>query len=261
MQGSAKQFIEKQLGIGIVSFSMDALTKATGLSEIAAKNQLLRLGELVVRVTPRQSYFLIVTPEHRMMGAPPVDLWLDDYFTWLGRPYYVALQSAAAMHGASPQAVQETQVITDAPIRNIRFSRVRLSFFTKSHIAKSLTQQVPNAAAPLKVSTPETTALDLVRYAGSLGGIERAAETIQPMLPLMRVGELRKTLAAENELASAQRLGFIFKHAGADKLAKAVADWLPKTKKNVPLALGITAERDMPVETTFNVIINAMRVI
>jgi hypothetical protein len=261
MQGLAKQFIEDKLAMGIVSFSMDALTKATGLSEIAAKNQLLRLGELVVRVTPRQSFFLIVTPEHRMFGAPPVDLWLDDYFAWLGRPYYVALQSAAAIHGSSPQAIQETQVMTDQPTRNMMFSRIRLHFFSKTHISKSLTQPVSNAVAPLKVSTPETTALDLVRYAGSLGGIERAAETVQPMLPLMRVSELRKTLEAESELASAQRLGFIFQHAGATKIAKAVADCLPKTKKNVPLALGIMAERDMPVDPTFNVIINAMRVV
>lgn len=261
MQGSAKQFIEDQLAMGIVSFSMDALTKATGLSEIAAKNQLLRLGELVVRVTPRQPYFLIVTPQHRMMGAPPVDLWLDDYFIWLGRPYYVALQSAAAIHGSSPQAIQETQVITDQPTRNIVFSRIRIHFFSKINISNSLTQQVSNAVAPLKVSTPETTALDLVRYAGSLGGIERAAETIQPMLSFMRVSELRKTLAAENELASAQRLGYLLQHAGAIKLAKSVADFLPKTKKNVPLALGIKAERDMPVDSTFNVIINAMRVL
>lgn len=261
MQGSAKQFIEDQLAIGIVSFSMDTLTKATGLTEIAAKNQLLRIGELVVRVTPRQPYFLIVTPEHRMMGAPPVDLWLDDYFAWLGRPYYVALQSAAAMHGSSPQAIQETQVMTDQPMRAIIFSRVRLNFFTKTHITQSLTQALANAAAPLKLSTPETTALDLVRYAGSLGGIERAAETIQPMLPFMRASELRKTLEAEGELASAQRLGYLLQHAGATKLAKAVADGLPKTKKNVPLALGIKAERDMPVDPTFNVIVNTMRVI
>lgn len=261
MQGSVKQFIEGKLATGIVSFSMDELTEASGLSEIAAKNQLLRLGELVVRVTPRQSYFLIVTPEHRMFGAPPVELWLDDYFTWLGRPYYLALQSAAAIHGSSQQAIQETQVMTDSPMRNIIFSRIRLNFFSKTHVLKSVTQQVANAAAPLNVSAPETTAFDLVRYAGSIGGIERAAETIQPIVSLMRVSELRKILEAENELASAQRLGYLFHHAGATKLAKVIAEYLPKIKKNVPLALGIKAERDMPVDKTFNVILNAMRVI
>ncbi len=260
MKGSAKQFIESKLAIGIVSFSMADLTMSTGLSDIAARNQLLRLGDLVMRVTPRQSFFLIVTPEHRTFGAPPVDLWLDDYFTWLGRPYYLALQSAATAHGSSQQAIQETQVITDIPMRNILFSRIRLNFYTKSGILKSLTQQVANAAAPLRVSTPETTALDLVRYAGSIGGIERAAETIHPMIPLMRIRQLREMLDAENELASAQRLGYILTMAGADKLAQVVADWLPSYKKNVPLALGIEADRDMPVDKTYGVILNTRRV-
>jgi hypothetical protein len=64
-------------------------------------------------------------------------------------------------------------------------------------------------------------------------------------------------LAAENELASAQRLGHIFTWAGADNLAKAVADWLPLYKKNVPMALGVKVDRDMPVDKTYGVILNA----
>lgn len=261
MQGSAKKFIDQQLSLGLVSFSMQALTKATGLSEIAARNQLLRLGNRVVRVTPRQAYFLIVTPENQLLGAPPVELWLDDYFSWLGRPYYVALLSAAAIHGSSPQAIQEIQVMTDQPTRNIIFSRLRINFFSKSHIQKSTTQQISNSIAPLKVSTPVTTALDLVRYASSIGGIQRATETIQPLIPLMRISDLRQSLEAESELATAQRLGFIFDYAGATKLAKVVADWLPKNKKNVPLVLGVKTEREMPTDSTFNVIINAMPVV
>lgn len=257
MKSASEKYIEGKLAVGMVSFSMTDLKKSTGLSEIAARNQLQRLGDSVIRVTPRQAFLLIVTPEHRAFGAPPVELWLDDYFTWLGRPYYLALQSAAAVHGSSQQAIQETQVMTDVPMRNILFSRIRLNFHSKSNISKSLTQQVPNAAAPLMVSTPETTAFDLVRYAGSIGGIERAAETIRPMIPLMRVRQLREILAAENELASAQRLGHIFTWAGADNLAKAVADWLPLYKKNVPMALGVKVDRDMPVDKTYGVILNA----
>jgi len=34
------------------------------------------------------------------MGGPPVEWWLDAYFRWLGRPYYLALQTAAASDGA-----------------------------------------------------------------------------------------------------------------------------------------------------------------
>jgi hypothetical protein len=53
------------------------------------------------------------------MGAPPVAWWLDDYFNWLGHPYYLALQSAAGTYGSTPQALQVTQVMTDSPRRQI----------------------------------------------------------------------------------------------------------------------------------------------
>ncbi len=54
-----------------VTFSLAALMEATGLTRIAARNQLLRLGQRVTRVAPRQDFFLIVSPEHQVMGAPP----------------------------------------------------------------------------------------------------------------------------------------------------------------------------------------------
>jgi hypothetical protein len=44
--------------------------------------------------------------------------------------------------------------------------------------------------APLRVSTPATTAYDLIRYAARLGGIERAVETLAPLFSLIRVPDL-----------------------------------------------------------------------
>lgn len=256
MRGAAERFIDGKLQSGIVSFSMTDLTRSTGLSVIAARNQLLRLGDQVIRITPRQEFFLIVTAQYRVFGAPPVELWLDDYFAWLQRPYYLALQSAAAVHGSSPQAIQETQVITDMPMRDILLNRIRLHFFMKKSLSRIQVQQMPNAPAPLRVSTPETTAFDLVRYAGSIGGIERIAETIQPMIKQMKPSSLREVLNVEDEIATAQRLGYILSTAGKKSLARVVADWLPHYVKIVPLALGVAADRGMPTDKTYGLILN-----
>jgi AbiEi antitoxin C-terminal domain len=219
--GAAASFIDEKLETGIVSFSLDELTSATGLSVIAAKNQLLRLGDKVVRVTPRQQYFLIVAPEHRIIGAPPVAWWLDDYFKWLGHPYYFGLMSAATVHGSSPQAIQETQVVTDTPRRTITVGRIRIRFFMKSGIGRTITQQLPYAYAPLFISTPETTIYDLVRYEQRIGGLERVAETIAPLLPAIKTSKLVQVLKAEREIVTAGRLGFVLETVGAHKLAKA----------------------------------------
>lgn len=243
LTGAANDFIAQKLAQGIVSFSLPELTVATGLSTIAAKNQLYRLGDLVTRVTQRQQYFLIVTPEHRAIGAPPVEYWLDDYFAWLKRPYYLALQSAAAVFGSSQQAVQETQVMTSAPIREMLIGRIRLRFFAKSGIKNTITQKTPNAYAPLAISTPAATLFDLIRYAASIGGIERVAETIAPMVPLIKATALRQVMNAEQELATTQRLGFVLDGIQADALAKVVYDWLPSGLKIVPISTHTADDR------------------
>ncbi len=255
--GAASRFIDAKLAMGFASFSLTELTDKTGLSVIAAKNQLLRLKGRAVRVSPRQQYFLIVQPAHRAVGAPPVTDWLDDYFKWLGQPYYFALQSAAGIYGASPQAIQETQIITSLPRREMVIGRIRVRFFVKSGMTKSLTQPLANAHAPLTVSTPETTVFDLIRYAPSLGGIERSVETIAPLLPLIKAKLLKQMLVAEGETASAQRLGFILQELGTNSLATIVKAWLPQSLQLVPLSTHVkSAATDCPISRDWGIIHN-----
>jgi hypothetical protein len=232
--GAAEAFIDARLGLGRVAFSLADLVKESGLSTIAAKRQLSRLAGKVVRVSPRQPFFLIVGPEHRTMGAPPATWWLQDYFNWLGRPYYLALQSAASSFGSNPQALQVTQVMTDRPCRTIKAGRIQVSFFVKRGIERTPTQQLAQASAPLCISTPEATAFDLIRYAARIGGIERAAETIVPLLPIMRARELKHVLEAENRSAIAQRLGIAIEARGAKTLVQVIYDWLPAKLVTVP---------------------------
>ncbi len=255
--GAAEAFIEARLALGHVAFSLEELTKDTGLSAIAAKFQLLRLRGKVARVSPRQPFFLIVSPEHRSMGAPPPNWWLQDYFNWLGRPYYLALQSAAGTFGSNPQALQVTQVMTDKPFRPIKVGRTQLRFYVKRGIERTPTQQPEGAVAPLFISTPEATAYDLIRYATSIGGIERASETIRPLLPLLRARELKRVLDAENEPGVAQRLGFVIEACGNKSLAKAVRDWLPDELTPVALVPGKGKRGNLPLVKRWQVLNNS----
>lgn len=255
--GAADAFIEARMAQGRVAFSLEEVTRESGLSAIAARFQLLRLRGKVTRVSPRQPFFLIVSPEHRNMGAPPVNWWLQDYFNWLGRPYYLALQSAASSFGSNPQALQVTQVMTDRPCRAIKVGRIQVRFFVKRGIERTPTQQPAGAVAPLLVSTPEATAYDLVRYATSIGGIERAAETIRPLLPLLRFRELRRVLDAENEPAVAQRLGFVIEACGNKSVPKVVRDWLPDELPPVALVPGKGKRETFPLVKRWQVFNNS----
>jgi hypothetical protein len=107
------------------------------------------------------------------------------------------------------------------------------------------------------VSTPEATAFDLVRYASRIGGIGRAVETLTPLLPLMSVPELKRMLEAENEPATAQRLGYIIETAGNKKLAEAIHDWLPSQLALVPLAPAKADRTTAPVVERWRVLNNS----
>jgi hypothetical protein len=126
---AAEIYIEDRLAGSEYGFSLEDLISQTGLSNIAARNQLLRLRPLVRRISPKLGFYLIVQPEHRSAGSPPVEWWLDDFFRWLGHPYYIALQSAAEWHGSSPQAIQVTQVMTDVPRKEVCVGGAADSFF------------------------------------------------------------------------------------------------------------------------------------
>ncbi len=236
--GAASRFVSERLARGEVVFSLDELERKTGLSRIAGRHQLLRLGARVRRVAPRQPFFLIVSEEHQAIGAPPAAWWLDAYFRWLRRPYYLALASAAAEYGASPQAIQLVQVMTDQPRRELVLGRIRMRFYVKREAARTPTTELPGAHAPLRVSTPEATAIDLIRYATSLGGIERAVETLKPMARRLRPPALKQALAAEDEPATAQRLGFILDGLGYHGLATAVERTLPARLARIRLDSG-----------------------
>ena len=258
-RGVAEAYVDKCVACGRHGLSLAEVVRETGLSERSAKDQLRRLGRKTMRVARWQPFFLIkASAADAAAGGPPYDRWLDDYFAWLGHPYYVGLQSAAAIHGSQPQALQTIQILTDAPRRDARVGRQRLRFFVKSSCAASLMQEAPRAFAPMKVSTPETTVFDLVRYAPRIGGISRVAETISPMLHLLQPSRIKSVLEVEGEVSTIQRLGFLFDKLRDAKLASAAEGYLPQRRAWIPLAAGAGREVDAERDHRWRVVENAV---
>jgi hypothetical protein len=108
-------------------------------------------------------------------------------------PYYVGLLSAAALHGASHQQPQEFQVITDRSVRSLSAGRARVRFFTSKYVARAHTSSVKTPTGSMRVSTPETTAVDLVRFAKAAGSLDNVATVIAELSPSL---DPKKLLAA-----------------------------------------------------------------
>jgi predicted transcriptional regulator of viral defense system len=241
-RGVASAFVGRLLEDGRGGFSLDELVSETRLSTEAARRQLGRLNA-VVPLYGRATFYLIVQPEHRRIGAPPVDWWIDDFFTWLKQPYYIGLLSAAAIHGSSPQAIQVTQVVVAEPRAPIRIGRLAIQFITKKHAKETPTAVPRGARNPVKVSTPEATFLDLVLHVQRLGGLPRILDVIEA-LPLTAEG-MRDAMTQKLETKLLQRAGFILELLEKPRLARLVAGRL-EGRRLQPAPIAGSSDDDSP---------------
>jgi hypothetical protein len=198
------------------------------MSTLAVRRQLEHLSQRVERLPGRPSAFLIVPPEHRARGAPPVTAWLDAYFQLRDQPYYLGLLSAVALHGSSSQAVQVAQVLTTKPTRPMDIGRLHVDFYVKAHLQQTPLSALAGMPAPLAVSSPAATALDLIAFNHRIGGISRAFEVIADLKSVMTVVGLRAALRAETQASVKQRLGYVLSSLGLERMAEEVRISLPK---------------------------------
>lgn len=193
------------------------------------------LADRVARLPGRPSCFLIVPPEHRGRGAPSVAYWLADYCRLRQKPHSIGLLSAAALHGSAQQAVQLTQVLTTTPTRALVAGSVHLEFHVKERLADTPLTSIRGLAAPLAVSSPEATALDLLAFQHCVvGGVARGAEVIAGLLPAMTAEGWRRALPFSRVVVR-QRTGYVLDALGAHRFTNLVQASLPSKLRPVLL--------------------------
>lgn len=224
--GKAAAFIDGLQASGRYVFTRDEALKALGVSPVALKNALWRRSRAGRVVSPRRGFYVIVPLEYRAAGAVPPSWFIRDLMAHLGRPYYVGLLSAAALHGAAHQSPQEFQVITDRPLRPVEAGRTRIRFVKKAHLAKTPTVGVKTPTGEIRVSSPEATALDLVRYPEHAGYLSNVATVLDELAERLDEGALVGAAEAEGEPAYAQRLGYLLDRSGHADLAAPLGEWI-----------------------------------
>jgi predicted transcriptional regulator of viral defense system len=227
---------------GRYTFLRAEAVNGSGLSAEAVKKALQRLARRQ-RVAKVKSYFYVIVPlEYLHAGGPPPSWFIADLMKAMERPYYVGLLSAAALHGASHQQPQEFQVFTDRPIRPIQVGRARIRFFVNKRIADTAVQNVKTPTGAMGVSTPESTAVDLVRFAKSAGYLDNVATVLRDLAPLLDPKRLLKVVRASGDLPNAQRLGYLLERVRGRPQAKALHEWLGRqSPRIVPLRPGRNA--------------------
>lgn len=202
-------------------FSADEAQKDIGVSRGAFLDAAERLQQRGQLLRPRRGFYVIVPPQYAITGAPPPEWYIDALMRHEKRPYYVGLLAAAAAHGASHQAVMAFQVVTNKLLPDIEAGRTRIVFSYRKDMA-SVSAGIEDRKTPsgsMKLSSPELTALDLVRYPQSGAGLDNIATVLSELAERLQPEELA-ALSGAFEKAVAQRLGHLLGRLGHPQVAE-----------------------------------------
>lgn len=180
----------------------------------ALKLALNRYAQKKRIVSLRRGFYVIIPPEYQQSGILPPVLFVDDLMRFIGKPYYVGLLSAAALHGAGHQQPQTFFVVTTSPShRSIHSDRVTIQFITRKSIPVDLLEQRKTAMGLVTLSNPELTAVDLIHFDQKAGGFARVFEVLEELSEKFDATRLRSLVSCSDiPLTVLQRLGYMMAH-------------------------------------------------
>ena len=155
-----------------------------------------------------RGFYVIVPVQYQLKGVIPPAYYLNDLMDYVGKPYYLGLLSAAAMHGASHQRAMKTQVMTVVPRIKESGKNSLLDWNYRQEIPEAFVVEKNAEIGTLRYSGPELTAVDLVQFASHVGGYQRVATVLAELMDsvdMEKMGELLRFTT----VATIQRLGYL----------------------------------------------------
>jgi predicted transcriptional regulator of viral defense system len=216
---------------GSYCFSKALAIQGTQTNDFSFKMAVSRLikNKKVARI--KRDFFVIVPPEYYHLGALPAEWFIDAWMSYSKRQYYVALLSAASLHGAAHQQPQEFQVMVDKTLPPSIVGKLYIHYFKKNNVSETPIQKIKTNTGYIKVSTPEATAFDLIQYmkgSGNLGNVATVLSELSEKLDPYILVETAEKMHAE--LSSAQKLGFILDKIGKKQITNPLNIWVLNKK-------------------------------
>lgn len=185
-----------------------------------------------------------------LMGTHSSELhpsyYLDAMMRFLDVKYYVGLLTAASRWGASHQSSMAYQVITNKVVKDITFERGRVEFITKKRtFPEKGIEKVSGQGGYYNISTPELTAVDLLRFPKNSGYLNNIATIIDELVEQID-GRKMISLCHDSTIPTVtlQRLGFILDRV---LLLRSVSEYIYKPlmkRKPVPSLLSLSENKE-----------------
>jgi predicted transcriptional regulator of viral defense system len=185
-----------------------------------ALNRLITSGRIA---SVWRGFYAIVLPEYGMRGAIPPTEYIDQLMNHLGKDYYVALLSAAAIHGASHQKQQGFTFICNHILHPKEKKEVILAPVLKKRIPHKYVERKNVRSGTINVSSPILTAIDLVLYPIKSGGLGNIATVLSELTESIELNNLDIDLFKFFPTSAIQRLGYLLDDVIGEK---ALADML-----------------------------------
>jgi predicted transcriptional regulator of viral defense system len=238
-------------------FTREEALLELGTSDVAFKLAALRLAKKRRLAMPRRGFFVIVPMEYSSAGAPPATWFVDDLMKFHEAHYYVGLVTAAALHGAGHQQPQEFQIVTDKQLRPATAGRNRLRFFLKRESTRTPTKEERTETGTVRVSTPEATAFDLVRYEARLGGLSSIATVLSELSERLDGHQLVEAAGSDVELSVIQRTGYLLDQVGGVEKTGPLAEWLATARPRVTPLCPRKGPEQGNLDPRWSVVVNA----
>jgi len=206
------QWVNNHLAIGQYCFALDYLRKNLETkTDISIRRAIDYLAKQNKIASIYKGFYIIIPPSYKNMGVLPPIMFIDDLMTYLKRPYYVSLLSAASILGAAHQQPQVNYVCTNLPsMRSTKRNGIVIEYISKKNFPTEYIIQKKSDSGYFNVSNPVLTCLDLINYHKKIGGLNRASTVINELVE--EISEFQTDVFKIASNADLQRLGYLLEY-------------------------------------------------
>lgn len=256
---SLNDWITQNMLRGRYIFNMDDINKSfPHRSQDYLRTELGRLTKRGVIMSPCRNFYVAIPEEYRLNGMLSPDYYIDYMMRFMGKPYYVALLSAAAFYGAAHQLPQVFMVITNDNIRSVVRNGIKIVYTARKNIPVAYLVKKRAKSGDFNVSSPELTAIDLIEYEANIGGMSRASEVLAELMESVDFSNVNADFYKIGPTPIYQRLGYILEEILKEKKQSEI---LYKSCRNagltfrkIPLKKGKIAQQE--AETRWKIQVN-----
>lgn len=230
---SASRILKDLPATGEYCFTIEAAKRLLGSSEVAVHSTIQRLRRKGDIAMPYRGFYVIVPPEYRVLGCLPAEQFIPSLMEHLGESYYAGLITAAQVHGAAHHRPQVFQVVLARNKAPIECGKVHVDFVARKNVEEMPTSTINTPRGMLRLSSPETTAFDLVGYSQHAGGLDNVATILAELAEKLDPLELGR-LAQLSPVTWSQRLGYLLDIVEMSEKTAALAGYI--AGKRLPAA-------------------------